>query len=149
MRLTVYTDYTLRILMYLGLKGGKRATIKEISDCYGISKNHLMKIVQDLSHEGLVETVRGKSGGLHLARPPEDICIGDIVRRTEPDFRIVECFGDGPVGCRLHGSCVLTTAIGEALEAFLEVLDGYTLADLIKPKRTLRHLLNFTAAPLP
>src|SRR3546814_6268928 len=121
--------------MYLGLKGEARATIKEISDCYGISKNHLMKIVQDLSHEGILETVRGKSGGISLARPPEEICIGDIVRRTEPNFRIVECFGAGPPSCRLHGSCILTSAVGEALEAFLEVLDGYTLADLIRSKR--------------
>lgn len=148
MRLTVYTDYTLRVLMYLGLKGTERATIKEISDCYGISKNHLMKIVQDLSHEGVLQTVRGKSGGLSLARPPEAICIGDIVRRTEPDFRIVECFGSGPIGCRLNGRCVLTTAIDEALEAFLEVLDRYTLADLIKPRRKLQHLLDLTATPL-
>lgn len=144
MRLTVYTDYTLRVLMYLGLKGGERATIKEISDCYGISKNHLMKIVQDLSHEGILETVRGKSGGLTLALRPEEINIGDIVRRTEPDFRIVECFGSGPIGCRLNGSCVLTSAIDQALEAFLDVLDAYTLADLIRPKRKLRHLLDLT-----
>lgn len=147
MRLTAYTDYTLRVLMYLGLKGSGRATIQEISECYGISRNHLMKIVQDLSHEGLVTTVRGKSGGLHLGRPPEEICIGEVVRTTEPDFRLVECFGEGPVGCRLHGSCVLTTALDEALEAFLEVLDGYTLADLIKSKRRLRQLLDLTAPP--
>lgn len=147
MRLTVYTDYTLRVLMYLGLKGDARVTIKEISDCYGISKNHLMKIVQDLSHEGILGTTRGKSGGIHLARPPEQICIGDVVRRTEPDFRIVECFDAGPPNCRLHGSCVLTSAVGEALAAFLEVLDGYTLADLIKPQRKLRQLLDITATP--
>jgi Rrf2 family nitric oxide-sensitive transcriptional repressor len=147
MRLTVYTDYTLRVLMYLGLKGDARATIKEVSDCYGISRNHLMKIVQDLSREGILETVRGKSGGIRLARPPEDICIGAVIRRTEPDFRIVECFGAGPPSCRLHGGCVLTLAIDEALEAFLEVLDGYTLADLIRPKRKLRQLLDLTATP--
>jgi Rrf2 family nitric oxide-sensitive transcriptional repressor len=147
MRLTVYTDYTLRVLMYLGLKGDARATIKEVSDCYGISRNHLMKIVQDLSREGILETVRGKSGGIRLARPPEDICIGAVVRRTEPDFRIVECFGAGPPSCRLHGNCVLTLAIDEALEAFLAVLDGYTLADLIRPKRRLRQLLDLTATP--
>lgn len=145
MRLTVYTDYTLRVLMYLGLKGDSRATIKEISDCYGISKNHLMKIVQDLSREGILETVRGKSGGIRLARPPEEICIGAVVRTTEPDFRVVECFDAATPNCRLHGSCILTTAIGEALEAFLEVLDGYTLADLIRPKRTLRQRLDLTA----
>jgi len=148
MRLTVYTDYTLRVLMYLGLKGSERATIQEISDCYGISRNHLMKIVQDLSREGVLQTARGKSGGLSLAQPPEAICIGDIVRKTEPDFRIVECFGPGPIGCRLNGRCVLTTAIDEALEAFLEVLDRYTLADLIKPRRKLQHLLDLTVAPL-
>ncbi|MEO3429325.1 Rrf2 family transcriptional regulator [Pelagibius sp. CAU 1746] len=147
MRLTVYSDYTLRVLMYLGLKGGGRATIQEISDCYGISKNHLMKIVQDLGHEGLVTTVRGKSGGLHLALPPEDICVGEVVRKTEPDFRMVECFGEGAVDCLLHGSCVLATALDEALEAFLEVLDRYTLADLIKSKRRLRQLLDLTSAP--
>lgn len=146
MRLTAYTDYTLRVLMYLGLKGGARATIQEISECYGISRNHLMKIVQDLNHEGLVTTVRGKSGGLHLARPPEEICIGEVIRTTEPDLRIVECFGEGS-GCRLDGSCVLTTALEEALEGFLEVLDGYTLADLIRSKRRLRQLLDLTAAP--
>lgn len=146
MRLTAYSDYTLRVLMYLGLKGGARATIQEISDCYGISRNHLMKIVQDLNHEGLVTTVRGKSGGLHLARPPEEICLGEVVRATEPDFRLVECFGEGGA-CRLDGGCVLTTALEEALEAFLEVLDGYTLADLIGPRRRLRRLLDLTAAP--
>jgi len=148
MRLTAYTDYSLRVLMYLGLKGDGRATIKEISDCYGISKNHLMKIVQDLNHEGLVETVRGKGGGLSLARPPEEICIGDVVRRTEPDFRLVECLGAGPITCRLYGGCVLTRVIDEALDALLEVLDGYTLADLIKPKRKLRKLLDLSATPV-
>jgi Rrf2 family nitric oxide-sensitive transcriptional repressor len=148
MRLTVYTDYTLRLLMYLGLKGEARATIKEVSDCYGISRNHLMKIVQELSHEGIIETARDKSGGLCLARTPEQICIGDVVRRMEADFRVVECIGGGPSNCRLQGSCVLTAAINEALEAFLEVLDGYTLADLIRPRRTLRHLLDLTAPPI-
>lgn len=142
MRLTAYTDYTLRVLMYLALKREARATVKEISDCYGISRNHLMKIVQDLSREGIVATARGKSGGIRLALPPEEIRIGAVIRRTEPDFRLVECFGAGPPACRLHGSCVLTTAIGEALEAFLEVLDGYTLADLVKPRRTLGQLLD-------
>ncbi|WP_299626340.1 Rrf2 family transcriptional regulator [Pelagibius sp.] len=141
MRLTVYTDYTLRVLMYLGLKGGERATIKEISDCYGISRNHLMKIVQDLGRDGVIETIRGKSGGLHLAKAPEEIRIGDIVRRAEPDFQVVECFGTAPSGCRIAGSCLLAGALDEALTAFLEVLDGYTLADLIKPQRNLRSLL--------
>lgn len=146
MRLTAYTDYSLRVLMYLALKGDTRATIQEISDCYEISKNHLMKIVQELSHEGLLETTRGKSGGIQLAKPPEEICVGDVIRMTEPDFRIVECFGSGEAGCRIQGSCILTTALDEALGAFLEVLDGYTLADLIKPKRKLRRLLDLTAA---
>src|SRR3546814_20755993 len=126
--------------MYLGLKGDARATIKEISDCYGISKNHLMKIVQDLSREGVLNTVRGKSGGIRLARPAEAICIGDVVRMTEPDFRIVECFGDGEQNCRISGTCVLTTPINEAMEAFLEVLDGNPLSDIHSRTRSIPHL---------
>lgn len=147
MRLTAYSDYALRVLMYLALKGEGRATIKEISDCYGISRNHLMKIVQDLGRAGLIATVRGKSGGIALARAPEAIRVGDVVRLTEPDFRLVECFGGGPGRCRLQGCCILTTALSEALEAFLEVLDGYTLADLTGPRRTLRRLLDLGALP--
>src|SRR5690606_36953259 len=146
-------DYALRVLMYLALKNEGRATIKEISDCYGISRNHLMKIVQDLGRAGFVATARGKSGGIVLARPPEAIRVGEVVRLTEPDFRLVECFGPGPGGgpgrCRLQGCCVLTTALGEALEAFCEVLDGYTLADLTAPRRSLRRLLDLAALPAP
>src|SRR3546814_13314245 len=104
-------------------------------------------IVQDLSREGVLNTVRGKSGGIRLARPAEAICIGDVVRMTEPDFRIVECFGAGEPNCRLYGTCVLTTTNNEAMEAFLEVLDGYTLADLIRPTRSLRHLLDLAPPP--
>jgi Rrf2 family transcriptional regulator, nitric oxide-sensitive transcriptional repressor len=145
MHLTSYTDYTLRVLMYLGLRTDRRVTIGEICACYGISRNHVMKLVQDLSRRGIVETARGKSGGLKLALAPADIRVGDIVRATEPDFRIVECFGPGESQCRIGPGCVLAGALGEALAAFLEVLDGYTLADLIKPQRTLRHLLDLPA----
>ena len=151
MRLTAYSDYALRVLMFLALKNEGRATVKEISDCYGISRNHLMKIVQDLGRAGLVATARGKSGGLALARAPEAIRVGDVVRLTEPDFRLVECFGPGrgggAGGCRLQGCCILTTALSEALEAFLEVLDGYTLADLTGPRRSLRRLLDLGPVP--
>lgn len=154
MRLTAYSDYALRMLMYLALKGAGshgegRATVKEISDCYGISRNHLMKIVQDLGRAGLIATARGKSGGIVLARPPSAIRVGEVVRLTEPDFRLVACFGEGPGQCRLQGCCVLTTALGEALEAFCEVLDGYTLADLTAPRRTLRRRLDLAPAPVP
>lgn len=145
MRLTVYTDYTLRVLMYLGLKADGWATIREISDTYGISKNHLMKIVQDLGREGLVDTVRGKNGGLRLTRPPDQIRIGDIVRNAEADFKIVECFDVETSRCRIQEGCVLAGALNQALAAFLQVLDGYTLADLIGPKRKLAGLLDLAA----
>lgn len=146
MRLTSYTDFTLRTLIYLGLNGNERATIREISECYGISRNHLMKIVQDLSHQGLISTIRGKSGGMYLLRDPSEINVGALVRRTEADFRLVECFEAGPNGCRLTGGCVLTSALRDALEAFFEVLDGYTLADLLRPQRNLRRLLGMNSA---
>src|SRR3546814_20689741 len=132
MRLTAYTDYTLRVLMYLGLKGDARATIKEISDCYGISKNHLMKIVQDLSREGVLNTVRGKSGGIRLARHAEAICTGDVVRMTEPDFRIVESFGAGEPNYRLYGTCVFPTTNNEATDDSTAVPTAYTRAALTR-----------------
>lgn len=146
MRLTVYSDYALRVLMYLALKGDERATIREISEGYGISRNHLMKIVQDLGRMGFVETIRGKSGGIRLAKAPERIQIGAVIRQTEPDFDVVECFDREVSGCRLQGGCVLAGALDEAVGAFLAVLDGYSLADLVKPKRKLRRLLSLAGA---
>jgi Rrf2 family nitric oxide-sensitive transcriptional repressor len=133
MRLTTYTDYALRVLMYLGLRGEKLATIQEIAEQYGISKNHLMKLVHELGRLGYVETVRGKNGGLRLGRRPDEITVGEIVRRMEPDMALVECFRNAGGPCRIVTVCVLQNVLGEALDRFLETLDGYTLADLLAP----------------
>ncbi len=142
MRLTAYSDYTLRVLMYLGVASDRLVTVREISNCYGISKNHLMKIVQELAHLGVIETVRGQGGGIRLAKLPSEIKVSEIVRATEPDFRIAECFGEGGGQCPLVGACVLSTAFNEALASFLDVLEGYTLADLIKPRRAMSRRFN-------
>lgn len=140
MRLTNFTDYTLRALIYLALTEGRLATIAEISEHYDISEAHLMKVVHHLGIAGDVETIRGKGGGLRLARGPETINVGEIVRRTEPDLALVPCFcEDG--ACVIEPDCVLRKALQSALAAFLAQLDGYTLADLVVPRRKLATLL--------
>jgi Rrf2 family nitric oxide-sensitive transcriptional repressor len=127
MRLTLYTDYSIRVLVFLSAHPDRLSSIAEISQAYGISKNHLMKVVQDLGRADLVTTVRGRSGGIKLARPPEAITVGEVVRLTEDGFDLVDC-----------GSCVIARACGirgilkEATRAFLAVLDGYTFGDLPK-----------------
>ncbi len=137
MRLTTYTDYALRVLMYLGLRGEQLATIQEIAEQYGISKNHLMKLVHELGQLGYVETIRGKNGGLRLGRRPDGITVGEIVRHLEPDMALVECFQSADVRCRIVKDCVLQNVLGEALDLFLETLDRYTLADLLAPAEGL------------
>ncbi|MGC8534615.1 MAG: RrF2 family transcriptional regulator [Rhizomicrobium sp.] len=130
MRLTVYTDYALRLLMYVALKNESLVTIQEVAGAYGISRNHLMKVAYDLGRFGFLETVRGRGGGLRLARAPEKIGLGEVVRRMEEDFTLVECFAKGSSNCRIEGPCRLQHVLGDALHAYLDVLDGYTLADL-------------------
>ncbi|MFZ1655216.1 MAG: Rrf2 family transcriptional regulator [Candidatus Moraniibacteriota bacterium] len=137
MRLTTYTDYALRVLMYLGLRGDDLSTIQEIAEQYGISKNHLMKLVHVLGRLGYVETIRGKKGGLRLARRPAEITVGEIVRQLEPDMALVECFKSVGVECRIVKDCILQNALGEALDRFLETLDHYTLSDLLVPSERL------------
>jgi Rrf2 family nitric oxide-sensitive transcriptional repressor len=141
MRLTVYTDYSLRVLMYVALHPERLPTIGEIASSYGISRNHLMKVVYDLGLAGYVVTVRGKNGGLRLARPPLDIVLGEVVRRTEPDMALVPCFEPIGAPCAITPACILRRALHEARSAFLDVLDGYTLADLIKNRSMLSELL--------
>lgn len=145
MRLTTFTDYCLRVLMYVGAKDGGTATIDEIAGSYQISRNHLMKVVFRLGQLGYLTNVRGKGGGIHLARKPEEIVIGNLVRQTEEDLAIVACFQAPADGCRIASACVLRKALGEALQAFLSVLDGYTLADLLGPRRRLSRLLGIPA----
>ncbi|HEX6979055.1 MAG TPA: Rrf2 family transcriptional regulator [Alphaproteobacteria bacterium] len=136
MRLTRYTDYALRTLMFLGLAEGRLSSIRDIAERYGISENHLMKVVHQLGLLGFIETIRGRNGGLRLARPPGQIRLGDVVRRTEEDLELVECFGPA-TECRITESCVLRGILGEALAAFLAVLDRYTLQDLLRPRNML------------
>jgi Rrf2 family transcriptional regulator, nitric oxide-sensitive transcriptional repressor len=131
MRLTLYTDYALRLLMYLGLARDRLVTIQEVADAYGISKNHLMKLVNELQQAGYVDTVRGRGGGMRLAREPETIRLDELVRTTEEDFRVVECFDPVTNRCRISGACRLQGVLREALEAWFAVLASYTLADLL------------------
>src|SRR5262245_28745781 len=141
MRLTVYTDYSLRLLMYLALKDDGLATIEEVAESYRISKNHLMKVAHQLGVAGYVETVRGRRGGLRLAKPAEAIGLGEVVRRCEPDMAIVTCFEPVNAYCPILPHCVLRKALKQARAAFGEVLDDYTLDDLVKPRAALQSML--------
>lgn len=144
MRLTAHTDYSLRTLMYLAVKKEGLATIDDIAEAYGISGNHLMKVVHELGLAGYIQTVRGRQGGMRLARPPGDINIGEVVRRTENDLNVAVCFVEAG-GCAIQPCCVLQQALREALKAFLTVLDDYTLADLVRPRRRIAGLLGIEA----
>lgn len=140
MRLTSFTDYCLRTLMYLGLKPDELVTISEIAEHYDISRNHLMKVVHELGRLGYIETVRGKHGGMRLNGKPTNIRLGDVIRGTENDMALAECMG-ADSNCLLAPTCVLRGVLGEALDAFLEVLNRYTLEDLLAPRRELSALL--------
>lgn len=147
MRFTRYTDYALRVLNYLGLKDdGRLSTIKEIAGRYGISENHLMKVVHRLGQAGYVETVRGRGGGLRLAMPAREIGLGQVVRDCEDDMRVVECFDPETNTCPIISACALPAILDQALSAFLVVLDQYTLEDLLRPKENLIEILRPPAA---
>jgi Rrf2 family nitric oxide-sensitive transcriptional repressor len=141
MRLTAYTDFSLRVLMYLALHPDRRPTIAEIAGRYGISKAHLMKVVYQLGLMGYVETIRGKGGGMRLAKRLEDITVGEIVRRTEPDMALVACFEAGGTPCVIAPACRLKGKLGEARAAFLKVLDDCTLAEVMENRPALEVLL--------
>lgn len=142
MRLTLYTDYSLRVLLYLGAKDPEElSTIKDISDSYGISKNHLMKVTHELGKMGYIETVRGRGGGIRLAVVPEEINIGQLVRKTEEDFYLVECFNPESVGCIISPVCSLKGALNKALHAYIAVLDSYYLSDFLTSKEDLAAIL--------
>ncbi|MGD6960316.1 RrF2 family transcriptional regulator [Rossellomorea aquimaris] len=141
MRLTLYTDYSLRVLIFLASKPKEElSNIKEIADAYSISKNHLMKVTYELGKNGLIETIRGRNGGIKLAQSPEDINIGKLVRTTEEDFHLVECFDAKNNSCVITPVCGLKHVLGKALNAYLSVLDEYTLADLIRNPMDYRFL---------
>ena len=140
MRLTLHTDYALRVLIHVATADGKLITINDIAEIFDISKQHLMKVVNDLSQKGYLDTVRGRGGGIRLRRPPRDINIGQVVRETEERLYVIGCL-ERRGYCRIERVCVLRGVLHDAIQAFLEVLDGYTLADLIKPRRALLSLL--------
>ncbi len=149
MRLTYHTDYSLRLLMLLALEPDRLHTIEEVARRYGISRNHMMKVAVTLTQGGFVESVRGRGGGLRLARPPAEIRIGAVVRVTEDSFDIVECFDRASDRCAVTPACQLKHVLHEATNDFLRALDRYTLADLVKSpagSRRLRQLLPIPAA---
>ncbi len=146
MRLTAYTDFSLRVLMFLALHPGRIATVGEVADAYGISVAHLNKVVQNLAAAGEVETIRGRNGGIRLAKSPEAINLATVVRRTEPDMDLAPCFA-GSGACVLGRCCLLQGALWRAGQAFLAELGRSTLADLVGPGGPTADV--FTAKPIP
>ncbi len=140
MRLTRYTDYSLRVLIYLAVRPDGFGTIQAVAEAYDISRNHLMKVVQELNRRGYIDTVRGKGGGMRLRLPPAKINVGRVVRDMENDMVLVECFGPDN-RCVITPECMLKNVLSEALSAFLAVLDRYTLADLVAEPEPLQRLL--------
>ncbi|MED5509308.1 MAG: Rrf2 family transcriptional regulator [Pseudomonadota bacterium] len=141
MQLTTHSDYAMRLLIYLAIHpGDKPATVKDAAERYGISTNHLAKVAQKLVQEKIVLSQRGRGGGLRLALQPADINIGKLIRKTE-NLELLECFGD-QCACPIDNVCILYSALRKAQKAFLEVLDGYTLEDVVKNKSRLRESLN-------
>lgn len=131
MKLTAYTDYSLRTLMYLATQRDRLTTVQEIADLHGIEKNHLTKVVHQLGLIGVIQTVRGRHGGIKLAKDPAQIIIGDVVRSTESDFFMAECFDANRNACILTSSCKLKGVLYDATMAFLAVLDGVTLENIM------------------
>jgi Rrf2 family nitric oxide-sensitive transcriptional repressor len=149
MRLTSHTDYSLRTLIYLAVAGDRLTPVGEVATAYGLSKNHLLKVANHLASGGYIEAVRGSGGGIRLARAPADINIGQVVRHTETDMNLVECFCPGEHGCRIETGCLLRSALRMALRAFLGVLDRYALSDLLASKPLLEELLGLPASDEP
>lgn len=140
MKLTRFTDYSLRVLMRLGLQDNGRVTIREISESYGISRNHLMKVVSLLTRMGYLDARRGPGGGISLARPPGDICLANVIIDMEDDLNMVECFCASGT-CVITPVCELKSLLNKALTAYLDTLKNYTLADLLKHKNELNEIL--------
>lgn len=142
MQLTRHTDYALRVLMYAAIHGGERLTITEVAEAFTVSRNHLVKVVNALGRQGYLETLRGKNGGIRLGLAPEAIGVGAVVRSMEEQLEIIDCAG---TGCPILAPCRLRSVLGEAFDAFMAVLDRYTLADLVTNRGELRQALNIPA----
>ncbi|TDG12622.1 Rrf2 family transcriptional regulator [Seongchinamella unica] len=145
MRLTTFTDYSIRVLAFVATKDEGKSTIQEIAHRYGISRNHLMKVVQELHQKGYLVATRGKNGGLSLSRPPEEINLGALVRDVEKDFNLAECLGANN-SCVITPVCGLRPVLASALDAFFNVLDQHTLADIFRgtDKASLAQLLRIS-----
>lgn len=141
MKLTTFTDYTLRVLMFLAINRDRLATIPEVAAAYDISENHLMKVVHQLALSGVIESVRGKGGGIRLARAPEKIRLGQVVRSSEGNAAIVECLSDDGGACCIAPACKLKGVLIRAFDSLYSTLDEYTLADLVNTPRRLNELL--------
>ncbi|CAB3776957.1 Rrf2 family transcriptional regulator [Paraburkholderia fynbosensis] len=149
MRLTDYTDYSLRVLLYLAVQGNALSTIQDISQAYGISRNHLMKVVQQLAERGWVETVRGRNGGLRFVEHIRDLTVGEVVRATESDFALVACMPDQRGEhrpCVISPQCRLRAALQAARDAFLAELDRHTIGEITQPQGALAALLGMNGA---
>jgi Rrf2 family nitric oxide-sensitive transcriptional repressor len=146
MKLTVFTDYSMRVLIYLAARPGRRTTIAEVAAAYGISEHHLVKVVHFLGQAGWLRNVRGKGGGLELAQAPERIVLGEVVRATEGEAVVAECFGSDHGDCCIAPVCRLRGVLCEAVAAFEAVLDRYTLADVTGNKKQLAQVLFFERA---
>jgi Rrf2 family nitric oxide-sensitive transcriptional repressor len=142
MRLTNRTNYALRTLQLAALRAPELVRVEEVARAHGISRAHVTKIVRDLGGRDVLETVRGRGGGFRLARPAEEITVGAVVRRTEGPIALVECFEPATNSCPLIGVCRLSSGLGEALEAFLAVLDRLTVADIAANRGALLHRLD-------
>lgn len=140
MQLTLHTDYALRVLIYLAQKDSELATISEITDFYGISRNHLVKVVHHLAQEDFIHTTRGKHGGMRLARAAELISIGQVVRRMEPSFDLVECFSNDSRPCTVISICALKGVLQRAINEFLALLDQFTVADAVVQNQTTEQI---------
>ena len=141
MKLTTFTDYSLRVLIYLAAQPGRRATIEQIARAFDVRENHLTKVVHALGKAGWLANVRGRGGGLNLAHRPEDIVVGHVVRQAEGAAAPAECFGAQPSTCCIARECRLRGVLHEAAQAFDAVLDGYTLADLVQDREPLARIL--------
>ena len=144
MRLTQHSNYAMRLLMYCALKPDHPVRLAEISEAYGISGHHLNKIAQRLTHIGAIQALRGRNGGIRLAKDPKDINVGEILRQTEENLVIVECFSEATNTCPLISECKFRVLLQDALEAFLKVLDAHTLQDLIARPDCLKGLLGIS-----
>ncbi len=141
MRMTFHTDYALRMLIYVAMRPEGVCTVHQIAETYGLSRNHLLKVAQTLARLGHIETIRGRAGGVRLAKPASEINIGALMRATEEDFSLVECMQQQGGACLISPACMLKGMFSEALAAYLAVLDKYTLADAVRNRTALQSLL--------